>query len=113
MSRVVDWGEKPPLANLNYAWDLTSWIALLPAGDAIASVALLDVSPSDLTVSTPNFSLPPLVIVTASGGTHGSRYSIPIQVTSVSGLIDEFVALLAVLDPEIEVAGQIGAGQVG
>lgn len=114
--RVVDWGEQPPEANLNYGFDLTDWIAKLSAGDSIASVEVTGISPVGLTVGAPNWSVSPLVSVFVTGGTHRTRYSITIKVTSAGAptpLIDEFVALIGIVDPALEVADRTGPNLVG
>lgn len=74
---------KDPDANLDYAWDWTSW---LPDGDTITSHQVT--VPDGLTLGTTTLTG---AIVTAwiSGGTPGELYTVTCRITTSDGRTDD------------------------
>lgn len=87
--------SKDPGATLDYAVDLTDWLAESP-GDTITSATLGVVDPADLVVQSPTMQ-GTLAVLWISGGTDGNHYLIPFTVRTSGGRTDVFVAVLDVL----------------
>jgi hypothetical protein len=107
---IVQWPAKAPAAALDYALDLTSWLAQAP-GDPLLRVDVVSVAPAGLTVlQPPDISPTPHVVLWLGGGVHDTVYEVVLQPWTAASRTDVFVALIAVRDPIADAAGRIGAG---
>lgn len=110
--RVVQWPTKPPGSRLDYAFDLTGWLAAAP-GDTITS-ASVGAEPNDgsLSVDAPEIDGAKITIW-VEGGEHGTRYAVTVDFETADGRTDQVVALLPVEGLAEAVEDRVGADQVG